>query len=313
MKMACPEDGIGAEKTDAGGVFERCLAVTAHDLEEFELRLREVGGERAPGVARMGGCVAQGRFRAGLDLARIDDAAEPSARVLLRAIHDPDGFLEVAPAARFVPFELELVPILELPHGVGEERADVHPKTAPAGAIEPPFDRARQVHHGGDAGEQELGIGHLHRRLAPRLVEGEGAGPLVESGVVHPGDAVVLPHSLAGGFGMRVGVDVDEARHHEPPRAVDGPVRVSFVAASDLNDAAARERDVPVVKIAVAFAVPRRDPGRVADDRGVVGLGHGSASEVNSVERGARRAPAGAHGGPINDTRRGMPAFLLPP
>ena len=46
---------------------------------------------------------------------------------------------------------------------------------------------------------------------------------------------------------MRVGVDVDEARHDEPPRAVDGPVRAAFVAASDLDDAVGGERDVPVL------------------------------------------------------------------
>ena len=116
-----PKDGIGAEESDTGGVFERRLAMAAHDLEEFDLRLREMGGERAPGFARMGGRVAERRLRAGLDLPWIDDAAQAPARVLLREVHDPDGSLEIAPPARLVPIELELVPVLELPRGVGEE------------------------------------------------------------------------------------------------------------------------------------------------------------------------------------------------
>ena len=186
----------------------------------------------------------------------------------LGEVHKADGLFEVAPTTRLVPLETELVPALELPVRIGEERADVHPKAAPPGAVEPAFEGARKVHHGGDPGEQELRVGHLHRRPSPRLVEGEGAGPLVEPGVVHLGHPVVLAHPLAGRFGVRVGVEVDEAGHDEAPRAVDDAVRGARVAPADVDDAVAGEGDVPTPKVAVAAAVPGRDPGGVSNHGG---------------------------------------------
>ena len=284
-----PEDRVGAEEADVGGVLERGLPVAAHDLVELELRLREVGGEGAAGLARVGGRVAEGRLGAGLDLARVDDAAKAPARVLLGEVHDPDGCLELAPPARLVPVEAELVPVLELPVRVGEERADVDPKAAAPGAVEPPFNRAREVRHGGDAGQEQLRVGHLHRGLAAGLVEGEGAGALVEPGVVHLGDPVVLAYPLARGLGVGVGVDVDEPRHDEPPRAVDGAAGGAFVAPADVDDAVGGERDVSVLEIAMSFAVPRRDPGRVADHGGVVRTGHRSSSRVRCQGAGQAR------------------------
>ena len=217
--------------------------------------------------------VAERRFGAGLDLAGVDDAAKPPARVLLGEVHDPDRRLELAPPARLVPVEPQLVPVRELPVRVGEERADVDPKAAPASPVEPPFDGAGEVRHRGDSGEEELRVGHLHRRLAAGLVEGEGAGAFVEPGVVHLGDPVVLAHALARGLGMGVGVEIDEPRHDESPRAVDGAAGGALVAAPDVDDAVGGERDVAAAEVLVLAAVPRRDPGRVADYGGVL---HGS-------------------------------------
>ena len=271
-----PEDGAGTEKVDAGCVLEWRLAVPAHDFLKFESRLREVGGERASALARVGSRVAQRRFGAGLDLARIDDAAEPAARVLLRQVHDADGVFEVPPPSRLVPVEHELVPVLELPVGVGEEGADVDAKSAPARAVEPSLHRCREIDHGGDAAQQQLRVGHLHRCQAARRVEGEGAGALVEPGVVHLGDAVVLSDPLEGGFGVRMRMDVDEARHHEATRAVDAPVGGALPGAADMHDAIAGEGDVSAAQVVVPAAVPRRNPGRIADDGGVDA--HGFAS-----------------------------------
>ena len=68
-----------------------------------------VSGRRSR--VRGAGRIAQRGFGAGLDLGRVDDAAEPPARMPLRQVHDADGFLEVVLPSRLVPVESELVPV----------------------------------------------------------------------------------------------------------------------------------------------------------------------------------------------------------
>ena len=264
------QNGVGAEKADIGRIFERRLAVPVHDLVEFDLRLRNVGREPAPRLAREGGRVAQGGFGAGLDLSGKDDAAKPAARLPLRLFHHANRRLEGLPPLGLIPLDAEAAPASDAPAGVGEIGSDIETEAAPRRAVQPPFHRPREIDHGRDAGQQKFGVGHLHSRPAAVRVQDEGAHALIEPGVVHLRDAMVLPHTLVGGFGMGMRMKVDETRHRAAARAVDGPVRGAFVAAADLHDPVPRKGDISVAEIAVAVAVPGCDPRRIADHGGVV-------------------------------------------
>ncbi len=84
-------------------------------------------------------------------------------------------------------------------------------------------------------------------------------------------------------------MDVDEARHDEPPGTVDHGFRRSLVAAADLQDLRPVESEILVLQVdmAAALLVVGDDPGGVPDD----GDGHSLALQGKGRGGAGRAAP----------------------
>jgi hypothetical protein len=182
--------------------------------------------ERQVPVVCRRAAVAQQFLGAGVDLHRRDDTGQPARGMRQRLVDHPQRLREAGPAARLVPVIARAEIVFEKPSRRGIPRGEESAHAAPGEELDPAVERRRDVDQRGHAAQQQLAIGELGAGGA-RLVIGhrECLTALVESGHMHVGDAVLLADAAIKRLVMRVRMDVDEARHHHQPGAVDGAVR----------------------------------------------------------------------------------------
>ena len=271
---AVADDRMLAQHADIAHPLNGGAAVAADHLLELVHRL---GGVGLPGQVLLLGvieAVAQQVGGAGVDLRRRHHAHQAARGMLVGKV---DGahrlFHPGAAAAGLVPVVLKLVAVIGVPFGVLEHRSHAGTDAGFRQHVEPGVEREGIVDHRGDAAGQQLGHGDPQtggQSLGIVLEDGE---ELVERGVEEAGAADLVGHALAQRLAGRVGVDVDEARHHHALGAVHLHVDLAGIAAADLGHHAAGEDDVAALQVDVAalLGVPGDDPGGVADDGGAGG------------------------------------------
>ncbi len=270
------EDGPRREQAEVARELDRRLAVAADHLLELVHALRTMHGERQVVLLRGGEAVAQQFGRAGVDLRRIHDAGEATARVPHGLLDQPQRGIEAAPAGNFVPAVFELPAIVHVPACRRIAGCQEHAQPALRREIEPAFVVAGQVGDGGDAGQQHFAIRHLLAGLAGGEVGPEGDRAFIETAHGHGGDAVILAHAAIERLGVRMRMDVDQPGHHHQLAPVDRRVRMSGVVPANERHRIARERQIAIHQVGMPAirAVPRND------DRGVADAGdmrHGAA------------------------------------
>ena len=168
------QDRVLPEHAEVAQPRDGRLAVTTEHLVELHDRLRSVDLPRPLAlVGRALGGLQQLR-RAGVDLGRREEAADPIAVGAVPALVQLDGVGEPAPSLLLVPLPLDAPPVAGQPAARAEGEADVDAQPEVAGTGGDVLAGAADLHHRGHAAPQQLG----HREVdtgVRRLVVLRGA------------------------------------------------------------------------------------------------------------------------------------------